>query len=101
MRIQFARAFVVLCGLVLPAALAAQSDADKLLQEGLRAPTIEKNLRVLTDEIGGRVPGTPAMENAVHWGVEAFRAAGADSVKVEPARLAATWSEGEEVSKIG
>ncbi len=55
---------------------------------------MEKNLRVLTDEIGGRVPGTPAMERAVQWGVEAFKAAGADSVHTEEVRMAASWQEG-------
>ena len=79
---------------LLPAAMAAQSAADKLVQEGLSSPTLEKNLRVLTDEIGGRVPGTPAMERAVQWGMDAFKAAGADSVRMEPATLAATWAEG-------
>jgi carboxypeptidase Q len=103
MRIHAVKAFPLAPGLVLglvfilalPGVSAAQSDADKLLQEGLKAPVIEKNLRVLTDEIGGRVAGSAAVENAVQWGVEAFRAAGADSIKTEPARLAATWSEGD------
>src|ERR1700674_900254 len=72
----------------------AQSSADKLVQEGQKAPTLEKNLRVLTDEIGGRVPGTPAMERAVQWGVDAFKAAGADSVHTEKVRLASSWTEG-------
>src|ERR1700682_5829031 len=33
-------------------AVVGQSVADKLLQEAQKAPTLEKNLRVLTDEIG-------------------------------------------------
>src|ERR1700681_1884643 len=74
--------------------LLAQSPADKLIAEARQSPTLEKNLRVLTDEIGGRVPGTPAMERAVQWGVDAFKAAGADSVHTEKVRLASSWTEG-------
>ena len=72
----------------------AQTPADKLIAEGQRSPTLERNLRALTDEIGGRVPGTPAMERAVQWGVDAFKAAGGDNVHTEPANLAASWTEG-------
>src|SRR5215813_2922980 len=73
---------------------AVQTSADKLLQEAQQAPTLEKNLRVLTDEIGGRVPGTPAMDRAIEWGVNAFKAAGGENVHTEPVRLAASWTEG-------
>lgn len=52
--------------------LSAQASTDKLLQEAQQAPTLEKNLRVLTDEFGGRVPGTPAMTRAVQWGLSAL-----------------------------
>ena len=41
------------------------------------------DLRVLTDEIGGRVTGSAGYEKALQWGVEAFRRAGVDSVKLE------------------
>jgi hypothetical protein len=47
----------------------SKSDADRLITEALKPSPIEHNLRHLTDEIGGRVPGTPAMEQAVAWGV--------------------------------
>jgi len=82
----------------------ANSDADRLMEEALRASPIEQNLRHLTDEIGGRVPGTPAMEKAVAWGVAAFKAAGADSVHTEDFRMPASWAEGDteiRVSAIG
>src|SRR5215471_15169574 len=82
----------------------ANSDADRLMEEALRASPIEQNLRHLTDEIGGRVPGTPAMDKAVAWGVNAFKAAGADSVHTEEFKLPASWAEGDtevRVSAIG
>src|SRR5260370_34678375 len=55
---------------------------------------MEENLRRLTDEVGGRVTGTPAMAKAVAWGVAACRAAGVD-VHTEKYTLPVTWSEGE------
>jgi carboxypeptidase Q len=83
-----------LCLIAASCFLSAQAPTDKLLQEAQQAPTLEKNLRALTDEIGGRVPGTPAMDRAVQWGMDAFKAAGGENVHTEPAPLAATWTEG-------
>jgi len=80
--------------LVLFALGAAASDADRVMEEAMKASPLEDNLRRLTDEVGGRVPGTPAMERAVRWGVESFRAAGADSVTTEPFQMPISWQEG-------
>jgi hypothetical protein len=55
---------------------------------------MEENLRRLTDEIGGRVTGSPEMAKAVEWAVGAFRAAGVD-VHTEKYTLPVTWSEGD------
>jgi carboxypeptidase Q len=52
-----------------------------------------ENLRRLTDEIGGRVSGSPEYAKAVQWGVAGFRAAGVD-VHTEKFMLPAAWSEG-------
>jgi len=52
---------------------AAENSTDHLIQEALKSSPLENNLRRLTDEIGGRVPGTPAMQRAVDWGVAAFK----------------------------
>ena len=75
-------------------AAAPDSDSDRLLSEALKPSSLESNLRRLTDEIGGRVPGTPAMQRAVQWGVDAFKAAGADAVRTEDFRMPVSWSEG-------
>ena len=69
-------------------------DANRIIQEALKPSPIESNLRHLTDEIGGRVPGTPAMQRAVDWGVHVFKAAGADSVHTEEFTISHSWSEG-------
>ena len=67
--------------------------AAKLLPIVMGSSPMEENLRRLTDEIGGRVTGTPEMAKAVEWGVAAFRAAGVD-VHTEKYTLPVTWSEG-------
>jgi carboxypeptidase Q len=54
---------------------------------------LEENLRRLTDDIGGRVTGSPEMAKAVDWAVAAFRAAGVD-VHTEKYMLQNPWSEG-------
>jgi hypothetical protein len=89
----------LLSGLALVLATATLSFAqsnDAVMQEALKPGTpIEENLRVLTDEIGGRVPGTPQMEKAEQWAVAAFKAAGADSVHTEEFTIPQSWAEGD------
>jgi carboxypeptidase Q len=69
-------------------------DAARIIQLALQPSPIESNLRHLTDEIGGRVPGTPAMQRAIDWGVQMFKAAGADSVHTEEFTIPYSWAEG-------
>src|SRR5712664_3014304 len=68
--------------------------AAKILPIVMGPSPMEENLRRLTDEIGGRVTGTPQMAKAIEWGAAAFRAAGID-VHTEKYTLPVTWSEGE------
>jgi carboxypeptidase Q len=67
--------------------------AGKLIPLILSASPMIENLRRLTDDIGGRVTGTPEMARAVQWGVAGFRAAGVD-VHTENYMLPVTWKEG-------
>jgi hypothetical protein len=53
--------------------------------------TLEKDLRTLSDRIGGRVTGGAAYERALAWGMEAFRAAGVDAVALEGYQAPARW----------
>lgn len=78
----------------LAAAAQTQAGVERVREEALKPSALNENLRRLTDEIGGRVPGTPAMEQAVQWAVDAFRAAGADSVRSESFSMPVAWSEG-------
>src|SRR5271166_1528583 len=73
----------------------AQSN-QRVMQEVLKTYNpLQENLRVLTDEIGGRIPGTPAFQKAVQWGIDGFKAAVADSVHSEEFTIPASWAEGE------
>ncbi|HET9401529.1 MAG TPA: M20/M25/M40 family metallo-hydrolase [Candidatus Acidoferrales bacterium] len=67
----------------------------KIIANALGPSPMEENLRRLTDEIGGRPTGTPAMARAVDWAVQAFRAAGVQEVHTETYSIPLTWSEGE------
>jgi carboxypeptidase Q len=81
--------------LLIPVAVfAADSDTDRLIAEALKPSPLETNLRRLTDEVGGRVPGTPAFQHAVDWGVAAFNEAGAESVHTEEFTIEHSWAEG-------
>ena len=68
--------------------------AAKILPQVLGSSPLEENLRRLSDEVGGRVTGSPEMAKAVEWAVAAFRAEGVD-VHTEKYTLPVTWSEGE------
>lgn len=67
--------------------------AAKILPVVMGPSPMEENLRRLTDEIGGRVTGSPEMAKAVAWAVAAFRAEGVD-VHTEKYTMPVTWSEG-------
>ncbi len=77
-----------------PALAASRSDsgAAALIGEVLSPRNrMEENLRVLTDEIGGRVTGSASYEAALQWGMEVFRRAGVDSVRLESYDAPARW----------
>jgi hypothetical protein len=84
---------ILLAASAAPSALAQSNDA--VMQQALSpASPLQENLRKLTDEIGGRVPGTPAFQQAMQWGMEGFRAAGAESVHTEEFTIPTSWAEG-------
>jgi carboxypeptidase Q len=85
----------VLLPIFLAALALAQNPADQIIAEALKPSPLERNLGILTDEIGGRVPGTSAMQEAIKWGLAGLMDAGADSVHAEEFRIPASWAEGE------
>jgi hypothetical protein len=68
--------------------------AAKIIPIVMGDSPMEDNLRRLTDEIGGRVSGSPQMAKAVDWAVGAFRASGVE-VHTEKYMLPVAWSEGD------
>src|SRR2546430_17596563 len=52
--------------------------AAKILPIVMGSSPMEENLRRLTDEVGGRVTGTPEKAKAVGWGGGAVRAGGGE-----------------------
>ncbi|MEO5935778.1 MAG: M20/M25/M40 family metallo-hydrolase [Terriglobales bacterium] len=64
------------------------------MAEAQKPSKLEKNLQVLTDEIGGRMSGTPAMDKAIAWAAAGMKEAGADSVTLESFSMPAKWEEG-------
>ena len=75
-------------------ASACAQAAPKIIANAMGASPLADNLRRLTDEVGGRVTGSPAMARAVAWGLAAFRDAGVDEVHTEKYTIPVTWSEG-------
>jgi len=73
------------------ASAAAQSPAALIERTTGPSSHLAQDLRVLTDEIGGRVTNSPGYEKALKWGVEAFRRAGVDDVRLESYPVPATW----------
>jgi hypothetical protein len=77
--------------------LAGQSADSTMLKnihnEILVNGTAYDNLRVLCKEVGARLSGSKAAQKAVVWGEQALRAAGADSVWLEPITVP-QWKRG-------
>jgi carboxypeptidase Q len=86
------RLLIAAIAALLSGAPAVAQDAAALI-ERVTGPSsrLEKDLRVLTDEIGGRVTGSANYEKALQWGVKAFERAGVDRVALESYPVPAQW----------
>jgi carboxypeptidase Q len=67
----------------------------KIIANALGPSPLEENLRRLTDEVGGRMTGSPAMARAVAWAMAAFRQAGVNDAHAERYTIPLAWSEGQ------
>lgn len=65
-----------------------------LVREGMSRSHVEDDLRHLTDVIGPRLTGSPAMRRANEWTAAKLREYGADSVALEPWPFGVTWERG-------
>ncbi|MBS0417114.1 MAG: M20/M25/M40 family metallo-hydrolase [Proteobacteria bacterium] len=75
------------------AAAAQEKDVSTIVGRALVMSPLAADLRRLTDEVGGRVSGTPAMARAIDWATAAFRSVGVET-HTEHYRMPLTWSEG-------
>ncbi len=83
----------LMCAAAAGAAPAPVSNSTAVIGHALTSPQLADDLRRLTDEVGGRVSGTPAMARAVDWAMGAFQGAGV-SAHTESYTMPLTWSEG-------
>lgn len=90
--------FLCLLALACAAPLAAQSGVDtsgagRLIEQALSRSEVIQNLQQLSDVIGPRLSGSPAMRRANEWTAERFRAYGL-SATLEPYAFGVTWERG-------
>lgn len=71
---------------------------EKIRDEGLNHSHIPEDTRYLTDVIGPRLTGSPAMKHADAWVVQKMREYGLENVHLEPWKFGRGW---EEVSYFG
>ncbi len=74
----------------------AQEDSitvRRIFQECLKNNTAYSNLRVLCKQVGHRLSGSTGASKAVKWGEAALKAAGADSVWLQPVKVP-HWERG-------
>lgn len=101
----------VLCALLMPPAEAkpvdpvpasrSAAETDRLLLEEVKARSeIMKNLRYLSDEIGGRLTGSASLEKANKWTAEKMKEYGLENVRLEPWEIPYGWQRGKAEMKI-
>jgi carboxypeptidase Q len=91
------RAFYLVV-LIAAAPLAAQSSVDTsgagaLIDQAMNHSQVMQNLEHLSDVIGARLSGSPAMRRANDWTAQQFRSYGL-SAALEPYTFGVTWARG-------
>src|SRR5438132_4307852 len=76
------------------------TEVYRVMIEAFKSSVMEDNLRKLTDEIEGRIPGTVAMVQAIRWAPSAFREAGGEKVQTESFPIPHYWKEGRTICNI-
>jgi carboxypeptidase Q len=84
--------------------LAAQSSVDtagtgRLVDQAMNHSEVMQNLQHLTDVIGPRLSGSPAMRRANEWTASRFQAYGL-SAKLEPYEFGVTWERGDAAMRL-
>ncbi len=87
---------LMVLGLATPLAAQYRVDttgAGRLIEEALQRSQLMDNLQHLSDIIGPRLSGSPAMRRANDWMADRFRAYGADA-RLESYPFGVTWERG-------
>src|SRR5687768_10465147 len=90
--------FILLASLALAAPLRAQTTVDTagsgtLIAQAVERSEVMENLRHLSDVIGPRLSGSPAMRRANEWTARQFRSYGL-SAALEAFDFGVTWERG-------
>ncbi len=98
------KTFLCLLALTGTAPLAAQSRVDTsgagvLIEQALNRSEVMQNLQHLSDVIGPRLSGSPAMRRANDWTAERFRAYGL-SATLEPYAFGVPWERGSALLRL-
>jgi len=78
----------------------AEEPPAQLLARLLAPTPIVADLAELTDSIGGRPTGSPALDRAVEWGLGRFREAGLENVHAEEYVAPRLWLPGAESAEV-
>ncbi|HVB37762.1 MAG TPA: hypothetical protein VND92_04460, partial [Vicinamibacterales bacterium] len=62
--------------------------------QGMMDLNVYHLLEELSDDIGGRVTGTPQCNRAIQWGLATMKAIGLQNVHAEPWQIARGWTRG-------
>ena len=74
--------------------LTDSSNVALLIEEGVERSHVREDLRHLTDVIGPRLTGSPAMRAANEWAAAKLLEYGADTVSLEPWPFGVSWTRG-------
>jgi hypothetical protein len=97
MRCHLAILLVAVCAV---SGSAAPAPTDTLIANLLGPTPVLDDLRELTDSIGGRPTGSPAMDKAIDWAMARLKAAGADAVRAETYIAPRNWLPRTETAEI-
>ena len=86
--------------LLLVSTAAIASPTDTLIAKLLGPTPVLDDLRELTDSVGGRPTGSPAMDKAIDWATTRLKAAGADAVRTENYTAPRNWLPRVETAEV-
>jgi carboxypeptidase Q len=78
----------------------AELDTKIVEQVKADAPTLKANLTYLAEHIGPRLTGSAKLDDASHWTMEQFKAAGLANAHLEDWTIANSWARGPASGRI-